>query len=54
MIMADHDASALRVKHHPGARKGKEILDDEGKEADRRDKGQSGQGCPAAGSTARG
>ncbi|HET9529072.1 MAG TPA: hypothetical protein VFQ92_01880 [Blastocatellia bacterium] len=39
--------------HHPGARKGEEILEDEGKEPGRQDKGETGKGRPAGGSTAR-
>jgi len=51
--MADHDTSRDAPTHHPGARKGEEILDGEGKEAGRHDKEQSSQGRPAGGSTAR-
>ena len=51
--MADHDTSHDAPTHHPGARKGEEIIDDEGKEAGRYDKEQSGQGRPTGGSTAR-
>jgi len=51
--MADHDTSRDAPSHHSGARKGEEILDDEGKEAGRHDKEQSGNDRPAGGSTAR-
>ena len=51
--MADHDTSRDAPAHHPGARKGEEISDDEGKEAGRHDKGQTGQDRPVGGSTAR-
>ena len=51
--MADHDTSRDAPTHHPGARKGEEILDDEDKEAGRHDKEQTDQGRPAGGSTAR-
>jgi hypothetical protein len=39
--------------HHPGARKGEEILRAEGKEPGRRDAGATGAGRPAGKSTAR-
>jgi hypothetical protein len=51
--MADQDTSRDAPTHHPGARKGEDIIDDEGKEAGRHDKEQTGQGRPAGGSTAR-
>lgn len=51
--MADQDTSRDTPTHHPGARKGEEIIADEGKEAGRHDKEQSGQDRPAGGSTAR-
>jgi hypothetical protein len=42
-----------KATHHPGARKGEEIIQDEGKESGRRDKGETGAGRPTGGSTAR-
>ncbi|MFL6278311.1 MAG: hypothetical protein ACJ74G_24260 [Blastocatellia bacterium] len=51
--MADHDTSRDAPTHHPGARKGEELLDDEGKESGRHDKEQSGDNRPSGGSTAR-
>ena len=51
--MADHDTSRDAPTHHPGARKGEEIIQDEGKEAGRHDKEQSGKDRPAGGRTAR-
>ena len=51
--MADHDTSHDAPTHHTGARKGEEIIDDEGKESGRHDKEQSGHGRPTGGSTAR-
>ena len=51
--MADHDTSRDAPTHHPGARKGEEIIQDEGKESGRHDKKQTGQDRPAGGSTAR-
>jgi hypothetical protein len=42
-----------KATHHPGARKGEEVIQDEGKEAGRHDKGETGKGRPAGGSTAR-
>lgn len=51
--MADQDTSRDAPSHHPGARKGEEIIADEGKEAGRHDKEQAGKDRPAGGSTAR-
>lgn len=51
--MADHDISRDAPTHHPGAGKGEEIRDDEGKEPGRHDKEQTGKDRPAGGSTAR-
>jgi hypothetical protein len=51
--MADQETSRDAPTHHPGARKGEEIIDDEGKESGRHDKEQTGQGRPAGGATAR-
>lgn len=39
--------------HDPGTRKGEEITSDDGKEAGRHKKGETGAGRPAGGSTAR-
>lgn len=51
--MSEHDTSSDAPTHHPGARKGEEIIKDEGREAGRHDKGQAGADRPAGGSTAR-
>jgi hypothetical protein len=51
--MADQDTSRDAPTHHPGARKGEEIIQDEGKEPGRHDKEETGQGRPAGGATAR-
>ncbi|HEY7912148.1 MAG TPA: hypothetical protein VIG62_09585 [Blastocatellia bacterium] len=39
--------------HEPGVRKGEEIIEQEGKESGRHEKGQTGADRPAGGSTAR-
>jgi hypothetical protein len=39
--------------HHPGARKGEEIIKDEGKEQGRHDSDATGAGRPSGGSTSR-
>jgi len=39
--------------HHPGARKGEEVVQGEGKESGRHDAGETGAGRPSGGSTSR-
>jgi hypothetical protein len=51
--MAEHDTSRDAPAHDTGVRKGEDIIKDEGKEAGRHDKGETGAGRPAGGSTAR-
>lgn len=51
--MADDQKGTSGPAHTPGTSKGEEILDQDGKEPGRHDKGETGQGRPAGGSTAR-
>jgi hypothetical protein len=51
--MSEHDTSRDAPAHDKGVRKGEEVRDADGKEPGRHDKGQSGAGRPAGGSTAR-
>ena len=51
--MADDQQGTSGPAHTPGTRKGEEILDQDGKEPGRHDKGEAGEGRPAGGSTAR-
>jgi hypothetical protein len=53
--MGNHkkDTDATKPTHHEGARKGEEILKEEGKEAGRKDAGETGASRPAGESTAR-
>ena len=51
--MPDHDTSRDAPAHDKGARKGEEIKEADGREPGRQDKGQTGAGRPAGGSTAR-
>ena len=51
--MSEHDTSRDAPAHDTGVRKGENIIDNEGKEAGRHDKGGTGAGRPAGGSTAR-
>jgi hypothetical protein len=50
---ADTQKGATDPTHHPGARKGEEIIKDEGKEAGRHDEGATGAGRPSGGSASR-
>jgi hypothetical protein len=47
--MAEHQAP----RHHPGARKGEDIANDEGRESGRHEKESTGAKRPAGGRTAR-
>ena len=51
--MADDQKGTTGPAHTPGTRKGEQIVQEEGKEPGRHDKGESGAGRPAGGSTAR-
>jgi hypothetical protein len=51
--MSEHDTSRDAPAHDTGVRKGEDIIQDEGKEAGRHEKGETGAGRPAGGSTAR-
>lgn len=51
--MADDQQGTSGPAHTPGTRKGEEILEQDGKEPGRHDKGDTGEGRPAGGSTAR-
>ena len=51
--MADDQQGTSGPAHTPGTRKGEEILEQEGKEPGRHDKGVTGEGRPVGGSTAR-
>jgi len=51
--MSEHDTSRDAPAHDTGVGKGEEIVDRDGKEPGRQDKGTTGAGRPAGGSTAR-
>ena len=51
--MPNQETSSDAPTHHPGARKGEEIREEEGKEPGRQDAEETGAGRPAGGSTAR-
>jgi hypothetical protein len=51
--MSEHDTTRDSPSHDTGTRKGEEIIQEEGKEPGRHDKGETGAGRPAGGSTAR-
>jgi hypothetical protein len=51
--MSKQDSSRDAPAHDKGARKGEELKEADGREPGRHDKGQTGAGRPAGGSTAR-
>ncbi len=52
-MSTDKDEGAPKPVHQPGARKGEEIVQDEGKEPGRRDTSKTGANRPAGKSDAR-